>query len=352
MARVGIIGTGWGARVQVPAFLAAGLDVTGLAGHDYSKTRDTAAGMGIDRAYDRWQELVESGDIDLVSIVTPPSEHADMAIAALQNGKHVLSEKPTAMNVAEAARMLSVSRLHSNQIALIDHELRFLPSWLAARQRFAEIGMLRSVEVRYSSASRGDPSRAWSWWSDENRGGGVLGAVGSHVIDSIRYLAAEIESVRAYLHSFVAERPLGAGTAVVTADDFCEIDLRLAGGAFAHAHLSGVATRDEPTCWTFHGSEGGIRLSEDRLEMASRGGEWEEQSSQSSEPVTGDSSGGHFGTGTVHLARALRAALDDGDHGALKPAATFEDGLQQQRVIDGARESHRQGGGWVSVPPP
>jgi hypothetical protein len=65
--------------------------------------------------------------------------------------------------------------------------------------------------------------------------------------------------------------------------------------------------------------------------------------------IPGNSDGGAFGTGTLHLARALRAALDDGDRDALSPAATFEDGLAQQRVLDAARRSSSEGGGWVAV---
>jgi hypothetical protein len=100
MARVGIIGTGWGARVQVPAFREAGLEVVAIAGHNADRTRRAAAELGLE-AFDDWRSLIAS-NIDLVTIVTPPSEHLSMAAAALEAGKHVLSEKPMALDVAEA----------------------------------------------------------------------------------------------------------------------------------------------------------------------------------------------------------------------------------------------------------
>src|SRR4051794_36778630 len=131
MTRIGIIGTGWGARVQVPAFREAGLDVVAIAAHDAAKTRQAAAELGL-TPFDDWRALVAS-DIDLVTITTPPSEHLAMATAAFAAGKHVLCEKPTALDAAEAEQLVAVARRHPGQLALIDHELRFLPSFRAAR---------------------------------------------------------------------------------------------------------------------------------------------------------------------------------------------------------------------------
>src|SRR5947207_11446868 len=182
MAKIAIIGTGWGGRVQAPTFREAGLDVIAVAGRD----RD-------------WHELIHS-DADLISITTPPREHAAMAIAALEAGKHVLSEKPTAYDAAEAERMLAVARAHPKQIAIIDHGLRFAPTFLAAREEVRDLRGIRYIEIRYSSASRGDRSRPWNWWSDAEQRGGVVDAVGSHFADAVRYLTGEeIVAVQATL---------------------------------------------------------------------------------------------------------------------------------------------------------
>src|ERR1700704_512585 len=99
MTRLGIIGTGWGTRVQVPAFREAGLDVVAIAGQDAEKTRAVDRDLDVKPFVD-WRALLGS-DVDLVSIVTPPSEHLVMATAALDAGKHVLSEKPTALDAGE-----------------------------------------------------------------------------------------------------------------------------------------------------------------------------------------------------------------------------------------------------------
>jgi Oxidoreductase family, NAD-binding Rossmann fold len=162
MARIGIIGTGFGARVQTPLFREAGLDVVALAGFHPEKTHEIAGELGV-RAHDDWRELVAASDIDLVSVTSPPSEHREMAIAVLDAGKHCLCEKPTALNADEARQLVDAAKRHPNQIAIIDHELRFVPSWRDARSRIGEIGAIRYAEVRYASPSRGDRKRAWNW---------------------------------------------------------------------------------------------------------------------------------------------------------------------------------------------
>jgi predicted dehydrogenase len=348
MARIGIIGTGWGARAQVPAFREAGLDVVAIAGHNAERTRRVAGELDI-TPFDDWHALIES-NIDLVTIVTPPSEHLQMATAVLDAGMHVLCEKPTALNVHEATQLVAVARRHSGQLALIDHELRFLPSFRAARERMSDLGGVRYAEVRYASPSRGDRTRGWNWWSDADHGGGIWGAVGSHFVDTLRFLNMEIEAVQATLQTIIAERPFEKGTRRVTSDDFAVVNLRFAGGAVAAMTLSTVASGpDEPSTITIHGEEGAMRLIGEELLTAMRGEPFTIAAGGELSDRRGNSAGGAFGSGTFLLGRALRSALDNGDRSALANAATFEDGLAQQRVLDAARASNANDGAWVPL---
>jgi predicted dehydrogenase len=349
MANIGIVGTGWGTRVQVPVFREAGLNVIALSGHNAEKTRKTADELGL-RAHDDWRDLIASPDVDLVSIVTPPSEHREMAIAALEAGKHVLCEKPTAMNVREAEELVAAANARPSQIALIDHELRFLPSWREAQTRIGELGGIRHAEVRYASPSRGDRTRGWNWWSDANRGGGIWGAVGSHFVDALRYFGMEIEAAQAVIRTIIDERPFEGGMRAVTSDDFASVDLRLRGGAVATMNFSAVTSGpDETSMLTIYGERGAMRFIGEEV-LSSFGAK--PFARMSGEPLAnrpGNSPGGAFGTGTLHLGRAVRAALDDGDRHALAPAASFTDGLMQQRVLDAARHSSASGNGWLVV---
>jgi predicted dehydrogenase len=348
MGRIAIVGTGWGARVQVPLFREAGLEVTGIAGFHRNKTERVASELGV-RPLGDWRELLSS-DADLISIVVPPSEHLEIATAALESGRHVINEKPTALNAGEAEKLLGAARKHRSQIALIDHELRFLPAWVEARRTIDRIGSLRYVEVRYASPGRGDRKREWNWWSDAARGGGIWGAVGSHFVDTIRYLGFEIDAVQAALHTIIAERPFGEGSRPVSADDLAVVNLRLRGGAFAAMTISAVASGpDEPAVITIHGESGAFRLTGEELLFTTPPKPWTRIAGGDLQKLPGNSPGGAFGSGTLLLGKALRKALDDGDRSALAPAATFEDGLAQQRVLDAARRSSERNGVWTDV---
>lgn len=349
MARIGIVGTGWGARVQVPTFREAGHTVVAIAGFHRSKTQKLGEELGV-APRDDWREVVAASDVDLVSIVTPPSEHREMALAALEAGKHVLCEKPTALDAREAEDILVASLARPGQIALIDHELRFLPSWRTARERIGEIGALRYAEVRYSSPARGDRAREWNWWSDATRGGGIWGAVGSHFVDALRYFGMEIEAARGMMHTIIGQRPFGDGLREVTSDDFASVQLRGAGGCVAVVQCSAVAAGpDETSSMTIHGELGSMRFAGEEVLLSMAGASYATMAGGPMETRPGNSHGGAFGSGTLHLARALRAAIDVGDRTALAPAATFADGLAQQRVLDAARQSSRAGGTWVAV---
>lgn len=348
MAKIGIVGTGWGARVQAPLFREAGLEVVAIAGSTGEKTRRIAGELGL-RAYERWQDLVGASEVELVTIVTPPSEHRTMVLAALEAGKHVICEKPTAMNVNEAADLVAASQRLPRQVALIDHELRFLPSWREARARIGEIGDVRYAEVRYASPSRGDRNRAWNWWSDASRGGGIWGAVGSHFVDALRYFGMEMETAQAMMRTTIERRPFGDELREVTSDDFASVDLRLRGGAVAVMTFSAVTSGpDETSMLTIYGETGAMRFIGEEVLLSMNGSPFGTMSGGPMADRPGNSPGGAFGTGTLYLGHALREALDEGKRDALAPAATFEDGLMQQRVLDAARRS-AEGGGWIDV---
>ena len=327
MAKVAIIGRGWGARSQEPNFRAAGLDVIAVVGRD------------------QWRTAIESA-ADVVVVTMPPVVHLEMAGAALDAGKHVICEKPTALDANQAGELTRAANRHPDQIAIIDHELRFVPAYRAARERIVEIGPLRYVEVRYASPARGDRSRPWNWWSDSSQGGGVLGAVGSHFVDTLRYLGFEVEAVQATLRTVIAER---SGKRV-TSDDFASLHLRLGGGATAILTLSAVSGGpDESAVMTLHGEAGAFRLTGEELLYSKPRERFERIAGRDLEERPGNSRGGAFGTGTYQLGLAVKRAIDEGDRDALAPAATFADGLAVQRVLDAARRSSESGSGSVDL---
>ena len=239
--RVGVIGTGFGSLVQIPAFRAhARAEVVAVASGTPGKARKAADALGVPHAFDDWTKLV-AADLDLVSITTPPHLHHAMALAALNAGRHVLCEKPMAMSAREAEEMLSGAE-RARRIHALDHELRFNPNRRKVRRLIEEgfIGAPRHVLLTAVNASRHDPTKPWGWWYDDAQGGGLLGAVGSHQVDLLRYWLGEIASVTGTAVPFVPERPLpeGAGRRRVTADEFSTFSLRFRSGAIGTVLLS------------------------------------------------------------------------------------------------------------------
>jgi predicted dehydrogenase len=348
--RVGMIGTGFGSLVQIPAFRANGrAEVVAVASGTPGKARKAADTLGVPHAFDDWRQLV-AADLDLVSITTPPSLHHPMALAALAAGKHVLCEKPMAMSTAEAEAMLAHAD-RARRVHVIDHELRFNPNRRKVRRLIEEgfIGVPRHALLTVVNPGRHDPQKPWGWWYDEAQGGGLLGAVGSHQVDLLRYWLGEITAVAGTVHAFVPERPApdGSGRRRVTADDFTAFSLRFRSGAVGTVVLSAVAPHTVGPRAEVWGDAGSLVLDEaDRL----WGGKLGEPLGELTEAETLPTPPGMqyvslWGLSFVRLVDHLVPAVLDG--APVAPAATFRDGVAVQRVLDAVRQSSRSG--WVPV---
>ena len=231
--RIGIIGAGFARMTQIPAFKACeGARITAITSAHREHAAKVAREFGIEHVANDWRELVKRDDVDLVSIVTPVVTHCEMTLAALEQGKAVLCEKPMAMNAEEALRMAERAR-EAGVLALIDHELRFLSGRIQMREmlRRGDIGQVRHARLTFSSDSRADPERPWNWWSDAAQGGGALGAIGSHVIDGFRWLLnSEMSQVFCNLATHISERTEedGGPPRPVTSDDEANLVLKFA----------------------------------------------------------------------------------------------------------------------------
>jgi predicted dehydrogenase len=358
-ARVGILGTGWGVRTQVPAFRAAGLEVAGIWARSEAKVRRVAAEHGLPFATADLEALLARPEIALVSVTTPPATHLPFAEAALAAGKHVLCEKPTALDAAEAEAMVRASAAHPELLARIDHELRFVPGLRRFRELLASgyVGELHHAEASHLGPGRLDPEQGWDWWSDRAQGGGYLGALGSHYLDLLAWLLGRrVSAVRATLATFVRERRDAEGKLrPVTSDDFALVGLRFEGGDEAPSapgllHLSAAVASPPPHRVMVAGSEGTLRYEGRRLVGRKRGaGEDEDFTPGVGATFPEGLRDNDWTLGSVHLARALHRFLAEELIEPLNQAATFADGLATQRLLDAARSSADQGGGWVKV---
>lgn len=184
--KIGIIGYGgfgkflyhwWNKMDQ--ATVAA---VADSAGH-FQSTADC-------RWYENWQDLIEDPEIDIVSIVTPPGIHAEMACAAMQAGKHVLLEKPVAVNLEEAGRILQV-QLETGRIITVNHMIRYNPI-IQALMKLGEsgaLGRIRHAVVNNYAQDETLPADHWFW--DEPLSGGIMVEHGVHFFDIINALGRQ-----------------------------------------------------------------------------------------------------------------------------------------------------------------
>jgi predicted dehydrogenase len=348
--KAAIVGTGFGVKTQLPAFRAAGgWEVVSLTGRDADKTARLASAHGVPHALGDITESVSVGDPDVVCVSTPPALHLAQTRAVLKAGRHCLLEKPMALDANEAAALVALAHDHPDQLTLIDHELRFLPNPRALRRRLAagDIGEPLFVRVTFTSHGRGRPGTTWNWWSRLADGGGLWGAIGSHVVDMLRWWLGEVSMVGARLTTSVDRLPDGDGVVrEVDADDGADVRLRFASGVAGSISLTSVAHHYEGIRWEVHGRDGSLWIESDgSLHGASREEADRHDLSESDELGRGPIlDGSLWARGFCILAGELREALvrDEGER--LDPAARFDDGHRVQMVLDAARHSHATAG--------
>jgi predicted dehydrogenase len=337
--RVAVIGTSFASAVQIPGFqLLPGVEVVAVASAREERAAQAAEKFGIPNAYGDWKRMLDEVECDVVSIVTPPYLHHEMVLATIERGRHVFCEKPFAMNVAEGVEMVQAAE-RSGLVHGVDHEFRYRP----ARARLKELvdaghlGEPRLIRWGWLLGMLAEPnSRAWSWWSERSKGGGIFGALGSHLIDSLLWWFGDIEEVTAQLGTFISRRPMpdGKGTGEVTADEDVALLLRFASGARCTVDLTGSA-RPGRLLLEAYGSDGALAIEDDERLLAATGtGGWEpaEIPSRLVRQVSGDPRLAPF----VELAERLVTRVRGGE---TPEFADFRQGLRVQAVMDAAHLS-------------
>ena len=350
---IGIIGTGFARRVQMPAFLSCeGAQIASVASGHLENAESAANEFGVAHFTDDWRKTVERPDVDLICITTPPDTHREMSLFALENGKHVLCEKPMAMNATEAEEMTRKAA-EKNVLALVDHELRFLHGRRKAFEmiRAGEIGKIRHARGSFRAPHRGDTNAPWNWWSDEKSGGGALGAIGSHTIDSLLWFSdAEISQVFCQLQTHVKMRPDKKSGAMreVTTDDEANLIARFADGEFTEDATATIAiSMTELPVYRnrleFFGTKGALKIEHRGELFVGKIGEtdWQPIDADLGEAVAGVPDTG-FSRGFLNFAPKIVEAIMKGET-RIEHAATFADGLRVQKVLDAARESDKSG---------
>ncbi|MGY1666890.1 Gfo/Idh/MocA family protein [Geodermatophilus sp. SYSU D00696] len=351
-------------------------ELTVLAGRDRQRATDAAARLGWAGVETDWRRLLERDDVGLVDVCTPGDTHAEIAIAALEAGKHVLCEKPLANTVAEAEAMAAAAARAATRgvRSMVGFTYRRVPAIGLARRLVAEgrIGQVRHVRAQYLQDWIADPSAPMSWRLEKDKAGsGALGDIGAHIVDLTQYVTGEtLTGVSALLETFVKERPLpaaagslsgvaGEGTGQVTVDDAAVFLGRFSGGALATFEATRFALgRKNAIRVEVNGSEGSLAFDFEDMnvlqffdghEPAERAGFRRILVTEPGHPYIGSWWPAGHGLGYEHgfthqVVDLVTAIAKDQD-----PAPSFADGLQIQRVLDAVERSAAADSVWIRI---
>jgi predicted dehydrogenase len=340
--------------------------MTALGGRDSARAAAAADRLGWAESETDWRRLVERDDIDLIDICTPGDGHAEIAIAALEAGKHVLCEKPMANTLAEAEEMAKAAEVArgAGVRSMVGFTYRRVPAIALARQLVEQgrIGQVRHVRAQYLQDWIADPLAPLSWRLQKDRAGsGALGDIGAHIIDLTQHIVGDtLAEVCGDLRTFVARRPLAtehaglSGTASdewgdVTVDDATAFLGHFRGGALGVFEATRFATgRKNAIRIEIDGSDGSLAFDfedmnvlhlYDASEPAETAGFRRIVVTEPTHPYVGAWWPPGHGLGYEHafthqavdLVRDIAAGRD--------PEPSFADGLQVQRVLDAVETS-------------
>ena len=337
-----------------------------LAGRDQAAVTDAAGRLGWAATETDWRRVVERDDVDVVDICTPGDTHAEIAIAALEAGKHVLCEKPLANSVAEAEAMAeAAARAAAAGVrSMVGFTYRRVPAIGLARQLVSEgrIGEIRHVRAQYLQDWIADPEAPMSWRLEKDKAGsGALGDIGAHIVDLTQHITGQaITGVSGMLQTFVEERPLastggalsgvgGTGVGQVTVDDAAAFLARFDGGAFGVFEATRFATgRKNAIRIEINGSAGSLAFDFedmnvlhflDATDPAATAGFRRIVVTEPDHPYLAawwpPGHGLGYEHGFTHQVVDLLTAIAQGED----PTPSFADGLQVQRVLAAVERS-------------
>jgi predicted dehydrogenase len=339
-----------------------------LGGRDLARTKAAAAKYGWASVQTDWRELVASDDVQLVDICTPGDTHAEIAIAALAAGKHVLCEKPLANTVAEAEEMAAAAEQAAARgvRSMVAFNYRRVPAIAYARRLIEEgrLGTVRHVRAVYLQDWLSDEQAPMAWRLRKDKAGsGALGDLGAHIVDATQYLVGDLlTGVSAVTNTFVHKRPVEGGApgelGDVTVDDAALFLGRFASGAVASYEATRFALgRKNAMRVEVNGSLGSLAFDFESMNELSFFDSSEGDSAgfrrilvtEPTHPYVGawwppGHLLGYEHTFTHEVVDLVRAIADGTD-----PRPSFADGLQVQRVLEAVERSAVQGSVWTDI---
>lgn len=363
---IGVFGTGVLVKVLVPLLREKGFHIEAIWGRTLADASQISKELNIPFFTNKIDDVLLRKDVDLVFIICPPYLHSQISVKALGIGKHVVCDKPMGLGQADALKMVRASQYYPSLISLVNHSLRFLPAISQMRKSIQDgyIGPaneISMIDVRVQMGSL--LNEKFDWLCDASMGGGALNLIGSHIIDLMTFLTGK-RAIRIHgvIKTYTKTTENVNGIRQISAPDFATFQMELEGGilvtATLHSHISGnMFTQEVLVC----GRDGHLIVRGGDLfglRNKSKG-----KSSENKEEViyldvqdlhcltTDTSLPRPYIKGLCKMVTALRDAFL-GQTGWVKEpvlaAATFEDGLYVQAVLDAIRKSSEDRT-WVKV---
>ena len=350
-----------------------------VAGRDATRVAAAAHRFGWQSSEPDWRRLLARDDIDLIDICTPGSSHAEIAIAALRAGKHVLCEKPLANSLAEAESMAreAAQAAARGVRSMVGFNYRRVPAVAFAKQLVADgrLGTIRHVRAVYLQDWIIDPEFPLVWrLQADMAGSGAIGDIGAHIVDLTQYMLGDaIRGVSALSETFIKERPLvggdggglggsaGSGRGRVTVDDAVIFVARFGGGALATFEATRFAAgRKNHLRVEINGDGGSLVFDLESLNELLFFDRSEDQRTQGfrrilvTEPEHPYMHAwwppGHligYEHSFTHEVHDLLVAIAE----RRAPEPSFEDGLNVQRVLDAVASSAANNAAWIPIAP-
>lgn len=263
MINVGIIGTGFGAKVHIPGFQKLhGVKVLALAGKNKNKTNLIAKRYNIPETYSDWRDLVKNPKIEVISIATPPHLHFPIIREALKRNKKILCEKPFCTTFQQA-RLLEKITKKTKTTTAVDFEFRYVPNFIELKKQLENktIGKIRYCKIVWITGGRADENFPANWMNYKKFGGGVLLNYGSHVIDYLEWLLSPISSISADLKIIKKNTTKKS----INIEDYCQFSSLLQNGILVQTTISNILYGGEGHTIEIYGSKGTLKLSNHNL---------------------------------------------------------------------------------------
>ena len=292
---VAIAGLGFGESVHIPALKEnPEFELTALWHHRNSRLKDACSKYQV-KGYSDWDSLLKDSSINAIIIATPPEPRFRLASTALKAGKHLLLEKPVGLNSKEIIELQKMAIQKKLSVA-VDFEYRAVPLFMQTK-RLIDSGFIGDpwlVKFDWLMSSRADKARPWNWYSQAEKGGGVLGALGTHAFDMLHWFMGPTEKANGLVSTSIKERiDINSQKLLkVTSEDIALAQLEMfcvrSKLTFpAQVNLSAV-TRQGRGCWIeFYGSEGTVILgSENQKDYVHGFGLWQAKAGEQAKSLT------------------------------------------------------------------